>query len=63
MNPEFLEIQNLPSSIQSLISGKPYETDSMGKSGAGVFVFDDFVLKILDAHDKQIRKQMTFRFR
>ncbi len=57
MNTESLEIQNLPSSIQTLISDKAYTTDSMGKSGAGVFVFDDFVLKILDAYDKQIRKQ------
>ena len=57
MNTESLDIKNLPSPIQTLISGKSYETDSMGKSGAGVFVFDDFVLKILDAHDKQISKQ------
>ena len=57
MNTESLDIKNLPFSIQTLISGKSYETDSMGKSGAGVFVFEDFVLKILDAHDKQIRKQ------
>ena len=57
MNTESLDIKNLPSPIQTLISGKSYETDSMGKSGAGVFVFEDFVLKILDVHDKQIRKQ------
>ena len=57
MNTESLDIKNLPSPIQTLISGKSYETDSMGKSGAGVFVFEDFVLKILDAHNKQIRKQ------
>ncbi len=57
MNTEFLDIKNLPSPIQILISGKSYETDSMGKSGAGVFVFEDFVLKILDAHNKQICKQ------
>ena len=57
MNTESLDIKNLPSPIQTLISGKSYETDSMGKSGAGVFVFEDFVLKILDAHDKQICKQ------
>ena len=57
MNTESLDIKTLPSPIQILISGKSYETDSMGKSGAGVFVFEDFVLKILDAHDKQIRKQ------
>ena len=57
MNTGSLDIKNLPSPIQTLISGQSYETDSMGKSGAGVFVFDDFVLKILDAHDKQICKQ------
>ena len=57
MNTGSLDIKNLPSPIQILISGKSYETDSMGKSGAGVFVFEDFVLKILDAHDKQISRQ------
>ncbi len=56
MKSESLVLQNLPSSIQSLISGKPYETDSMGKSGSGVYVFDDFVLKIVDARNKQFRE-------
>ena len=57
MNTESLDIKNLPSPIQTLISKKSYETDSIGKSGARVFVFEDFVLKILDAHNKQICKQ------
>ena len=56
MNSEALNIKNLPYSIQSLIFGKPYETDSMGKSGSGVYVFDDCVLKIVDARDKQFRE-------
>ena len=57
MNNESLDIKNLPSSIQTLISGKPFETDSMGESGSGVYVFDDFVLKIVDARNKQIRER------
>ena len=57
MNNESLDIKNLPSSIQTLISGKPFETDSMGKSGSGVYVFDDFVLKIVDARNKQFRER------
>ncbi len=56
MKAETLEVNKLPSSIQNLISGKSYETDSMGKSGSGVFIFDDFVLKVVDARDKLIRE-------
>ena len=51
-----LEINNLPSSIKNLINGKPYMVDSFGKSGSGVFVFDDCVLKIVDARNKLIRE-------
>jgi kanamycin kinase/aminoglycoside 3'-phosphotransferase-3 len=57
MNTGSLDIKNLPSSIQTLISDKPYETDSMGKSGSGVYVFDDCVLKIVDARNKQFRER------
>jgi len=56
MNSENLDLNKLPTSIKSLIAGKPYTIDSFGKSGSGVFVFDDFVLKIVDARDKLIRK-------
>lgn len=56
MNTENLDINKLPNSIKNLIDNKPYTTDSVGKSGSGVFVFDDYVLKIVDAHDKLIRK-------
>ena len=51
-----LEINNLPSSIKNLINGKPYTVDYFGKSGSGVFVFDEFVLKIVDARDRLIRE-------
>ena len=57
MKSELLNMQTLPPDIQKLISGKPYETDSMGKSGSGVYVFDDFVLKIVEARNKQFRER------
>lgn len=56
MTFESLEKMRLPSSIKNQISGKPYTTDSVGKSGSGVYVFDDFVLKIVDARNKLIRE-------
>lgn len=56
MKSENLDVNKLPSSIQKLIFSKPYTVDSFGKSGSGVYVFDDFVLKIVDAHDKQFRE-------
>ena len=51
-----LEINKLPASIKKLIASKPYTVDSFGKSGSGVFVFDDCVLKIVDARNKLIRE-------
>ena len=39
-------IENLPVKIQSLVSGKKYTCDDMGKSQAKVLMFDDCVLKI-----------------
>ena len=51
-----LEINKLPASIKKLIASKPYTVDSFGKSGSGVFVFDDCVLKIVDARDILIRE-------
>ncbi len=51
-----LEINKLPATIKNLISSKPYTIDSFGKSGSGVFVFDDCVLKIVDARDKLLRE-------
>ncbi len=56
MNFESLEKMRLPSSIKNQISSKPYTIDSFGKSGSGVFVFDDCVLKIVDARDKLLRE-------
>ncbi len=53
---EKLDVNKLPSSIQKLIFSKSYTVDSFGKSGSGVYVFDDCVLKIVDAHDKQFRE-------
>ena len=50
-------MQSLPLSIRSLVFGKSYLTDSVGKSGSGVYIFDDSVLKILDAHEKQSREK------
>ena len=51
-----LEINKLPASIKKLIASKPYTVDSVGKSGSGVYVFDDCVLKIVDARDKLIKR-------
>ena len=56
MTFESLEKMKLPASIKNQISGKPYTVDSFGKSGSGVYVFDDSVLKIVDARDKLIRE-------
>ena len=57
MKSETLDINKLPSSIKNLVANKPYTVDSFGKSGSGVFVFDDFVLKIVDARDNLLRAQ------
>ena len=56
MKSDNLDVNKLPSSIQKLIFSKSYTVDSFGKSGSGVYVFDDCVLKIVDAHDKQFRE-------
>ncbi len=56
MNSVILDINKLPDTIKNLIAGKPYTVDSFGKSGSSVFIFDDSVLKIVDAHDKSIRE-------
>ena len=45
-------IENLPVKIQSLVSGKKYTCDDMGKSQAKVLMFDDCVLKIEKASTK-----------
>ena len=45
-------IENLPVKIQSLVSGKEYTCDDMGKSQAKVLMFDDCVLKIERASAK-----------
>ncbi len=55
MKSETLDINKLPSSIKKLVANKPYTVDSFGKSGSGVFIFDDFVLKIVDARDNLLR--------
>ena len=52
-----LEEFKLPQKIQSLVAGKAYKTDDVGKSGSGILLFEDCVLKILDARDKEIRKK------
>ena len=57
MKSELLNVHALPQSIQSLVLGKSYLTDSVGKSGSGVYIFDDSVLKILDVREKQIREK------
>ena len=45
-------IENLPVKIQSLVSGKKYTCDDMGKSQAKVLMFDDCVLKIEKTSEK-----------
>lgn len=45
-------IENLPVKIQSLVSGKKYTCDDMGKSQANVLMFDDCVLKIEKTSEK-----------
>ena len=45
-------IENLPEKIQSLVSGKKYTCDDMGKSQAKVLIFDDCVLKIEKTSEK-----------
>lgn len=57
MMTELLDMKKLPDSIGKMILEKPYETDSVGKSGSGVFVFEDFVLKIVEASEKERRVQ------
>ena len=37
---------NLPNKIQNIIDNKSYACDNVGKSGAGVYLFEDMVLKI-----------------
>ena len=44
--------ENLPVKIQSLVSGKKYTCDDMGKSQAKVLMFDDCVLKIEKTSEK-----------
>ena len=41
-------IQGLPEEIRNLIDGREYTIDDIGKSGAKILIFDDFVLKITD---------------
>ena len=48
-------MQNLPHNIQKLIEGKPYKVDGIGMSGSHVFVFDDCVLKVVEAQNERIR--------
>ena len=43
---------NLPEKIKALVSGKKYTCDDMGKSQAKVLMFDDCVLKIEKASEK-----------
>ena len=37
---------NIPNIIDKYITNKAYNTDQIGKSNAGVYLFDDFVLKV-----------------
>ena len=45
-------LPHLPASIQSIVNGKPFKMNDVGMSGARIYVFDDFVLKIVDISGK-----------
>ncbi len=40
---------HIPSSIAAVLGSRPWKTDALGKSGAQVLLFDDYVLKIRPA--------------
>lgn len=40
------EWENFPTDLQSLIADKPYTVDGIGMSGAGIYIFEDMVLKV-----------------
>ena len=45
-------VNQMPASIASVLGRQAGKMDSLGKSGAQVFLFDDYVLKIRPADDR-----------
>ncbi len=43
---------NFPDKINNFLKDKPYNCDNIGLSGSGVYIFDDYVLKIEDINSR-----------
>lgn len=39
-------LANIPADIKHYIKGRPFTADNIGKSGSGVYIFEDMVLKV-----------------
>ena len=52
----------LPESIAAVVGGLPYAREDIGMSGAGVLVYEDFVLKIRPegGHDTSDTQALRF---
>ena len=51
MNDRPESINQMPASIAAVLGNQTGKTDGLGKSGAQVLLFDDYVLKIRSADD------------